>query len=166
MAQWFDKNKLYISLFLLAQRCFNRKIKRQLPRLAIHASEATNPSSRPDSKDPKNSRNPSLSDKICHLSCSKESVIIRQRGPTRGGTQSRNHADSFSFSRIHAMRRTFRFSRNIAIFGLKIGHFTKSRRKNLIFTNSRRIFMLFTHHAWKSFHAFTQIFFRFHAFTQ
>ena len=56
-------------------------------------------------------------------------------GPTRGGTQSRNNADFFSFSRIHAMRGIFGFSRNIAKFGLKIGHFTKSRRKNLIFTN-------------------------------
>ena len=91
----------------------------------------------------------------------------RKRGPTRGGgTQSRIHADFFSLSRIHAMRRKFGLSRNIANFGLKIDHFTKSRRKNLIFTNSRRIFMLFTHHAWKPFHAFTQIFFRFHAFTQ
>ena len=37
--------------------------------------------------------------------------------------------------------------------------------RNSVFTNSRRKFMLFTHHAWNSFHAFTQIlsFSRIHA---
>ena len=44
------------------------------------------------------------------------------------GTQSRNQADFFSLSRIHTMRGTF---------GLKIGYFRKSCRKNLVFSKFR-----------------------------
>ena len=39
-----------------------------------------------------------------------------KEAPPGGGTQSRNHADLFSLSRIHAMRGKFGFSRNIAKF--------------------------------------------------
>ena len=41
-----------------------------------------------------------------------EDLINVERGPTRGGgTQSRNHAEFFLLSRIHAMRGKFGFSR-------------------------------------------------------
>ena len=59
---------------------------------------------------------------------------------------------------------------SVDTFGLSrithAGRFTHSRRKKWVFTNSRMKFLLFTHHAWMSFHEFTQQKKGFHDFTQ
>ena len=80
--------------------------------------------------------------------------------PPGGCTQSRNHADFFSLSRIHAMRGKFGFSRNIAKFWLKITQekfsFQEFTQKFYAFHASRMdvISRIYTD------------FFRFHAVTQ
>ena len=70
-----------------------------------------------------------------------------------------NHAITHIFFRFHAFTQ---YRKN----WVENRSFYEITQKNLVFTKSRCNFMLFSHHAQKSFQTFKQIFFRFYVFPQ
>ena len=97
-----------------------------------------------------NEKGPSISKRLIYKSNRQLEYNFGDTfGGPLGGTQSRNNAQLFPL--FYRLREKLDFSRSIPLIWLKIGRFTKSRRKYLVHA----------FHAWKSFHAFTQIFFVF-----
>ena len=90
-----------------------------------------------------------------NMNVSRE-IVTRER-PTRV-TESSNSCFLRYITSVFNNPALWDFS--VDTFGLSrithAGRFTHSRRKKWVFTNSRMKCLLFTHHAWMSFHEFTQ----------